>query len=300
MVRSESAAVSGRLATQIALKIVELIHDQGLMPGAHLRSQELANAFKVSRAPVTAALKLLEESGIVRSERHRGYFVQKTGEASTYAGTSPLNEDDDRVYFQIAEDHLSGQLTSRVSENDLIRRYAVTRMRVQNVLTRASNEGWVERLPGHGWEFLAVLTSSNAYEQAYRFRADIETAALQLDTFSVDERAFRTARVQQISLLDGDIFRLSRAQLFEMNSKFHEMVVECSGNAFYIDALKRVNRLRRLMEYRITLDRTRLIRQCREHLEILDLLEAGRREEAVPFLRAHIETALRLKKAGTL
>jgi DNA-binding GntR family transcriptional regulator len=72
--------------------------------------------------------------------------------------------------------------------------------------------------------------------------------------------------------------------------------VACSGNEFFLDSIKRVNRLRRLIEYRVTtLDRSRLTRQCREHLEILDLLEAGKNQEASAYLRRHIEGASSLK-----
>ena len=69
------------------------------------------------------------------------------------------------------------------------------------------------------------------------------------------------------------------------------MLVGCAHNPFFLDALRRVNRLRRLVEYRITVDRTRLPIQCREHINILTLLEKGLRQEASDFLRTHIEGA---------
>jgi len=56
--------------------------------------------------------------------------------------------------------------------------------------------------------------------------------------------------------------------------------------------------LRRLIEYRVTVDRSRLNRQCREHLKILDLLEAGDAAAASAFLRKHIEGANLLKSPG--
>jgi DNA-binding GntR family transcriptional regulator len=297
--RLRGAPMNGRLATQIALRIVDLIQQEGYEKGFHLRSQTLADQFKVSRAPVTAALKLLSASGIVASVHNRGFFVARSAEKTNSLGFSTSPEDEDQVYFQIAEDHLSGRLATKVSENELMRQYGVSRVRVREVLTRAADEGWVERLPGHGWQFLAVLTSRDAYDQAYRFRAEIETAAVMQATFKVDASAFQTARMTQLTLLDGNIFRLSRSQLFQLNSGFHEMIVGCSGNQFFLDALRRINRLRRLMEYRITLDRTRLILQCREHLELLDLLEREDRRPASDALRRHIETALRLKVSGT-
>lgn len=73
------------------------------------------------------------------------------------------------------------------------------------------------------------------------------------------------------------------------------MLVACSGNEFFLDAIKRINRLRRLLEYQITIDRSRLPKQTAEHLHILDLLESDRRSEAAAFLYTHIMGASRIK-----
>jgi DNA-binding GntR family transcriptional regulator len=290
--------MKGRLSTQIALRIIDHIRQNELPKGHHLPAQELADLFKVSRAPVNAALKLLVDTGIVFSIQNRGHFVEKSADKLRELGTWAPDEDTDETYFAIAEDRLSGRLPERVSENELMRQYGVSRGRLRSILARAAEEGWIARLPGHGWEFLSVLTSAEGYEQAYRFRADIETAAVLLPSYQVDAAAFGVARAEQKAMLDGDIFRLSRTQLFKSNSEFHEMLVACSGNQFFLDALKRVNRVRRLMEYRITVDRTRLIRQSREHLEVLDLLESGDFGCASTFLREHILSAWEVKRAG--
>lgn len=289
-----------RLSDQIARRIVDHVRERGLPEGRHLGAQELADAFEVSRAPVTAALKLLAEAGIVRAEPNRGYFVARagTGPAGRPVGAAPPADPDeeDPLYFTLAEDRLQGRLPARVSENELMRLYGASRSRLQVLLTRIAEEGWVRRLPGHGWEFGSVLSSPEAYEEAYRFRAAIETAAVLQPAFAPVAEELRAARAEQQALLDGDMFRLPRTALFRLNSTFHETVVSWSGNAFFTDALRRVNRLRRLIEYRVTVDRSRLGQQCREHLQILDLLERGEREAAADFLRRHIEHAYAVKR----
>jgi DNA-binding GntR family transcriptional regulator len=232
----------------------------------------------------------------VRFEANRGYFLAT--DAKDLSGLKLLvndEGDEDDSYFEIAEDRLAGKLSQQVTENELMRRYDLPRSRLVKILNRIAQEGWIERLPGHGWEFRQTLTSRHSYEAGYRFRATIETAALLEPTYQVDREAFQRAREQQQAILEGGLQRLSRAHLFKINSELHETLVACSGNEFFLDSLKRVNRLRRLIEYRVTLDRSRLTRQCREHLEILDLLEAGKNQEAAAFLRRHIEGASSLK-----
>jgi DNA-binding GntR family transcriptional regulator len=289
------------LTPQIAARILDYARDQPLRTNDHLPAQKLADLFRVSRSPINDALKLLEAKGIVRREANRGFFLAQdpaalaadiSGEGGPEAG--------EEVYFQIADDRLSGLLPDRISENEVMRRYDLSRSEAMRILTRMTREGWIERLPGKGWGFLPVLTSGEAYRMAYLFRIAIEPAAILQPGFTVDEEAFRRARAQQQSLLDGDYRTLSRTKLFEINSQFHEMIVAGSGNLYFLESIRRVNASRRLAEYRKTVDRSRLVGQSLEHLRILDLLEAGEFAKAAEFMRFHLEYALQLKSDGTL
>jgi DNA-binding GntR family transcriptional regulator len=285
------------LSPQIAAQILEHIREGNLREGEHLPSQELADRFRVSRAPVAAALRRLEQMKIVRSEPNRGYFLVKGANDLRARDLEALstNEPEDETYFAIAADRLSGALSERVSESELMRRYDVPRSRLLKILHRIADEGWVERLPGNGWEFRTTLTSRESYDQGYWFRAAIEAQALLLPSYRIDAEAFRKARLEQKDMLDGAFKRMSRDRLFRANSEFHEMLMACAHNDFFVDAVRRVNRLRRLIEYKITVDRSRLPLQCREHLRILDLIEAGDMNRASDFLRTHILGASRIK-----
>jgi DNA-binding GntR family transcriptional regulator len=140
-----------------------------------------------------------------------------------------------------------------------------------------------------------VLTSLASYEQSYRFRLLIEPAALMEPGYAVDAAAFARARAQQEAMLAGGILLYSRAETFQIGAQFHETLVAASGNAFLLDALRRVNRVRRLIEYRVHKERGRLVQECRDHVHLLDLLEAGRRDDAVAFLRVHLDRARETK-----
>jgi len=286
------------LTAQLAAQILDHIRANDLPRGQHLPSQALADACRVSRAPINSAFKFLQNMGVVRFESNRGYFL--AADAKELGALKLVNEaaDEDDAYFEIAEDRLSGKLPAQVTESELMRLYRLPRSRLVRILNKISQEGWIERLPGHGWEFRPTLTDRTSYKAGYRFRATIESAAVLEPTFKINTDAFRAAREQQQALLDADLQKLSRAQLFKVNTELHETIVACSGNEFFLDALKRVNRLRRLIEYRVTVDRSRLNRQCREHLKILDLLEAGDAAAASAFLRKHIEGANLLKSPG--
>jgi len=282
--------MSERLADRIARQITDHIRAEGYVAGDHLAAQALADRFRVSRAPVTAALKALAGDGVVEARPNRGFFVK---EAPVAEPEAPGGEDP--LYIAIVEARLSDDLPERTSENEMMRRFGATRARLQRALAQIADEGWAERLPGHGWLFLATLQSTAAYEQAYRFRATIETEALLQPGYRFVPDALDRLRAEQQALLAGGINSLPRSRLFETNAGFHETLVAWSGNRFFLDAIKRINRLRRLIEFRATADRGRLEQQCREHLALLDLIARGDMLLAADFLRRHIGQALEQK-----
>ena len=286
------------LSEQLAVRIEQLILDTPLEPGSALVERTLASRLRVSRSPVRAALKILAERGTVGPRPQGGYVVQRRPKRLPFGASFEQGPPGEATYLKIGEDRLAGRLPERVSENDLMRRYGLTKATLASLLRRIANEGWIERLPGHGWQFLPVLTSGDTYDQAYRFRILLEPAALNEPGFTVDEAALRRCLAEQQALIDGAVRWVSPAQLFDANTRLHETIAACSGNVFFLDSLKRINRLRRLMEYRTTVDRDAAARRCSEHKTLIELLLAGQRQAAADFIRLHLRDAAREKAMG--
>ena len=93
-------------------------------------------------------------------------------------------------------------------------------------------------------------------------------------------------------LLNGGIETDTADQLHDRGVRFHESLVEASGNAFFIDTIKRVNRVRRLLSYRSMQHREHYTVHCKQHLYVLDLLERERNEETSFALREHLQHTL--------
>lgn len=279
------------LTRRTAARIVEHIAAGGLAVGTRLVERALADQLKVSRSPVRHALRLLADDGVVAPAERGGYTVALTGPALTDASPLPSAEGDaEDACLRIAADRLDGLLPDRVTENALARRYHLTPGELARVLRRIAVEGWIERLPGYGWEFQPMLTSMESYQDSYRFRLTIEPAAVLEPGFVLDREAVETVRAQQQRLVDGEIRTIGNAQLYDLNSRFHEAVMACSRNSFFIDSLRRVDRLRRLIEYRRSLQRDRAMIRCIEHVRLADLLLAGERAEAAAHLREHLSS----------
>ena len=291
MVGPSSTTEATRLSLQptdltrlLASRISDQIRADDAPSGTRLIERKLAEQLRVSRSPVRGALRLLEAEGIVAAIEGGGYAVAEA-DAPIPSTPQPAEED---LYHSIADDRLHGMLPDRVTENALIRRYDVTRAQLGGVLRRITAEGWMERLPGHGWAFLPMLTSLQSYEDSYRFRLTIEPAAILEPRFILNEAGLEACRVQQQRLVNGDIWTISKATLFDLNSHLHETIIECSQNSFFVEGLRRIDRVRRLIEYRQTIDRKHAVVRCGEHLHLIDLLLKGKRTEASGYLRWHL------------
>jgi DNA-binding GntR family transcriptional regulator len=280
----------------IASQIVELIQTEGLETGSHLPAQMLADRLRVSRSPVNEALALLHVKGIVRRERNRGFFVAQavTGSLADVVGQLGLAESDvvTSTYFRIADDRLKGLLPDDFTELLIKNRYELTYAQLNAVLGRIAREGWAERKPGYGWQFSSMLTTPDSLLQSYRLRIALEPAALLEPGYWLDPKIIERCRAAEHHLLAGGIETDTADQIHDRGVRFHESLVEASGNSFFIDTIRRVNRVRRLLSYRSTQNRARYVEHCKQHLHILALLEQERNDEASEALREHLRHTL--------
>jgi DNA-binding GntR family transcriptional regulator len=286
------------LQASIAARILSHGRQLGWPVGHHVTEGSLEAVLGTSRSPIRAALALLEADGVLERRPNRGYFVRHLPRADPDGRTtSPETGDGERVYLAIAMDRLARRLPEVVSENELMRRYALTRAQLRIVLTRIATEGWVARRPGRGWLFPALIDTVDAYRENYRFRQMVEPASLLAPEFRPDTAVIGRLRSQQQAIRDDGYRTLGQVELYAINADFHESLAAMGHNRFVCQALARVNHARRLMEYARPLDRLRVRRVCEEHLGILDAIAAGNRNEAARRLAAHLSEAADEKTA---
>ncbi|MBU0723842.1 MAG: GntR family transcriptional regulator [Alphaproteobacteria bacterium] len=278
------AEIVGRL-------IAMLEHDRPAL-GSRLPEQSVAKQLGVSRSPVRLAMKFLEAQGYLASEHGRGFIVARLPEG----GGPPADIPESRVatlHDRLLRDRATGILGSEVAEAELAERYAASRATLARVLARLTGEGLIERQRGHGWRFIEVLGSDEAYEDSYEFRIAIECAALRARRFNADPAKLAVIRQRHEAILAAPAEVLS-GQWFDTNAAFHEGIAELSGNRFYLQAIRHQNTLRRMLEYAefSAMPRDRVEQSCREHLAILDAIESGDRAWAEALMRRHLSQAL--------
>lgn len=275
------------LTDNLAAQLMEEIRAGRFAVGDHLSAQVLADRFGVSRSPVSEALRELASKGLVQHRQQKGYFVAIPSETPVEPAAAPADPVHD-AYLTLAEDRLEGRVPDVVSINFLRERYCLSLGQVQSLVTQVVKEGWLERRAGYGVAFTTMLNSADALLQTYRFRMAMEPAALLEPGYELDREEAQVCRRTEEFMLGGGIESMPIEELYNRGVRFHEVIVAGSRNPFFLDALRRINGIRRLLSYRSSAARARYYEQARDHLEILDLLEVGRNEEASWRLRSHL------------
>lgn len=285
----QSSANVGRLHADLAARMVALFRRDGWAPGTRLAEERLARTLLVSRTPVRAALRELSARGVARARDGGGFELADLDAA----GSEP---DGDALPIAITRDRVAGRLPDVVSEADLMRRYGAGRRRVQSVLAQLAAVALVERRLGHGWAFLPSITDGAARAESYRWRAIIEPAALLEPGYRLAPAWIADMRARHGRMLAETWSETSSPAFYEMNAAFHAGLAAGAGNRFLSAAVEQQNGLRRARNYDWVYGAGRVVVNCREHLELLDRIEAGEMELAAALLRRHLVRAAALRR----
>lgn len=277
---------------QLAQQVLGLVREQGWENGRHLTEEGLANLLGVSRSPVRAALRLLEERGVVSNRPHHGYFLNVDVDdlLDVSIEIPPTAEED--LYLKIIDARLSEKLKDPITQADLIHRFGAPRNLVERAILRMTDEGLIERRKGRGWTFLPTFNGAQSWKHSYQLRLVLEPSCIRLPQFKVDHGAMSRSRIAHLDLLKlSDKNGVRPNWIFGIDADFHEMIATFSNNSFFLSAIQHQNRLRRLLEFRGNTNRRRIKDWCREHLSIIDALERDQLAKAAGLMRTHLEMA---------
>ncbi len=284
------------LHLELADRISRLIHQDGLAAGARLNENQLAEQLGVSRTPVRAALDLLAQQGFVERKPHRGVELLRAPPLPAPAREAADGGDD--LLRRIAYDRQHGHLGEYVSEKELMQAYDLARPAIRNALERLADLGAIEPKLGYGWRFATGAWDASVRHESYRYRMVIEPAAIREPGFALPPAWAQDMREQHEEFLRTLSEDSSSVAFFEMNAAFHEGVAAASGNRFFHMDIQRQNRLRRLSNYDWKYGPARMEVNCREHLEMLDRMQAGDVELAALLMQRHLDVASRLRPPG--
>ncbi|MCL5110850.1 MAG: GntR family transcriptional regulator [Chloroflexi bacterium] len=174
---------------------------------------------------------------------------------------------------------------SRLVESTIAGSFGVSTTPVREALTRLEREGLVSLLPRRG----AVVTSFNAEDvielgelreilESYATRRAVERLAPEL---VADLRRLLAAGERVVASGDQRAYG-------PIDQEFHRLLVQAAGNRRLARTFAMMNDQFHMVRYQAVRLPGRPAAGHREHVAILAALEAGRGEEAVSLLCAHI------------
>ncbi len=300
IVAPKNGKLSSRRA-KLAQQILRHIREHDLPKGHHLTEGSLASVFQVSRSPIRSALMLLSQHGVVEARPFHGFFLAKSAGRLGAIGIDVPPTKDEELYERVIDAHVSGRIGAVVNQVDLMRQFRAGRNVVERTLARLADEQLIERGAGQGWSFLPSLNTAEARLSGYQVRLALEPSGILLPQFRVDHDALERSRQAHLAYMSrAGKRRLMRSWRFEIDSSFHDMIAAFTGNMFWMETIRRQNRLRRLLEYRGYVSAKRVSEWCGEHLAIIDALEAGDWQGAAELMRRHLSQAsLDVRGAGS-
>lgn len=279
--------------------VLEHIRDRSLPQESHLAESVLAKHIGTSRSPVRAVLDHLQHFGITRYDRNRGYFLAVEARQIPVSLGASVESRTDRVYLQLAHARFEGRLPSEATETEISRLLSVSRPDTHKALLRAEEEGWAQKAAGYGWEFLPTVDSLELYDDLYAVRVALEPAGILSPKFRPDRAELAKLREEQLAIAGTDPADLDPVHLFESNTRLHTAIARWSHNQVAVQILERLDRMRRLAEYRQATRPLPRAELAHEHCAILDAIEAGDMLAAASLLRSHIDGARRKKVTST-
>lgn len=287
------------LQLQVTRQIFSLVRRERFEPGDRLVITSLANKLGVSRTPVKAALDTMKKMGVISYEKNKGFFLIKPIEEIDHYlnDIQPSHEDD--IYRKIASLHLSGTIPNDTSEIELMRILGTGRSTLKKCLGRILQEGWVERSTGHGWTFLPVIDSIQAYNESYYFRITVEPSAILSPDFNPDRNELEELLAEQHHISDIGHTYMTSSEFYDANIRFHETILKWSNNRFILQSIRRLNQLRRLAEYQQNTRQTYKQLQTAEHVDILLSIKKMDYLGAAALMRRHLERARQSKSRET-
>jgi DNA-binding GntR family transcriptional regulator len=272
----------------LAARILDFARQRGLGIGGRLPEQQIASSCNVSRTPVRAALRLLQEQGIVRWESEAGYSLAVDLTAQAAGGAELPHAAEDDLAQAILRDRAARRLDETITVSGVMRRYSARRSAVLNALKRLAEDNLLEKAPGQSWLFRPALDGADAQAESYEFRLLLEPAAVVAPGFRLDEARAAVLRERMEALLALGDHAFDAREFQKLDAEFHDMIADGAANRFLADALAGHLKLRRLPGTLSGVNLYRLRQSTREHIAILDQLEGRQFEAAADLLRVHL------------
>ncbi len=219
----------------------------------------------------------LERSG--RSAAAR-IALAPLGDTSTFADRAYAALKDVIVSLNIY--HAPGEV--RLDERQLASDLGISRTPVREAMAQLERQGFVRSVPRRG--IYVVRKSKREVIELITAWAALESMAARLITQSARDEDIATLRGMFVKFEDGAL-HAKLDEYSEVNIEFHQAIIRMSGNMVLADLAEDLFTHMRMIRRKTIGEQDRVDRSIRDHMNIIEALEARDTERAEELVRNH-------------
>jgi DNA-binding GntR family transcriptional regulator len=172
----------------------------------------------------------------------------------------------------------------RLDERRLAQDFGISRTPVREAMAQLESEGFVRSVPRRGI-YVVRKTKAEVIEMITAWAA-LESMAARLITQSASGDDIASLRRMFTTFVDGQV-HAKLDEYSEVNIEFHQTIIRMSGNTVLIDLAENLFTHMRMIRRKTIGEKDRATRSIRDHMTIIEALEARETERAEELVRQH-------------
>jgi DNA-binding GntR family transcriptional regulator len=172
----------------------------------------------------------------------------------------------------------------RLDERRLAQDFGISRTPVREAMAQLEREGFVRSVPRRG-VYVVRKTRREAIELITAWAA-LESMAARLITENAGEAEIAALRRMFATFEDGEV-RAHLDEYSDVNIEFHQTIIRMSGNSVLIDLAENLFTHMRMIRRKTIGEKDRADRSIRDHMHIIEALEARDTLRAETLVRDH-------------
>ena len=172
----------------------------------------------------------------------------------------------------------------RLDERQLAQEFGISRTPVREAMAQLEREGFVRTVPRRGI-YVVRKTKQEVIEMITAWAA-LESMAARLITETATDEEIAGLR-RMFAAYEGDKLHARLDEYSEVNIRFHQTIIEMSGNSVLIQLAENLFTHMRMIRGQTIGEEDRADRSIHDHMNIIRALEARDTERAEDLVRQH-------------
>jgi DNA-binding GntR family transcriptional regulator len=184
----------------------------------------------------------------------------------------------------VALDVYRSRTDIRLDERRLAQDFGISRTPVREAMAQLEREGFVRSVPRRG-VYVVRKTKAEVIEMITAWAA-LESMAARLITVRAADEEIATLRAMFATFENGEL-RAHLDEYSEVNIEFHQTIIRMSRNQVLIDLAENLFTHMRMIRRTTIGEHDRADRSIRDHMNIIEALEARDTARAEDLVRSH-------------